>query len=221
MLRRSFLTAAAAAPALYSARSLAFGAGSSIAPVGQVSTSAWCPSGYQWDGDGCVRTYRELNFGGAYYEWVAAVNSANMALGARPIQRPVYAIGSIDNPWFRAQLQQGDFADLSHLRDLLTYGGAAGASIGLRTRVGAATGAVLGAELGALMWMAYNTGVVIQRIGQYLAPITTPAYVPITYNSNYFNVAAGVATTGFPSGACYIDMMGGGGGGYSFLHELL
>jgi hypothetical protein len=214
MLRRSFLTAAAAAPALYSARSLAFGAGSSVAPVGSIGTSAthWCPQGYQWDGDGCVRTYWPW-IGQYWPEWRGAINTVNAGLGARPWPPRSYPISGLEDPWFRAQLTPGDFADLSHLRDLLTYGAAIGGSWGLRHggSRGATAGAIFGAEFGAALWLGYNLGVVFSRLN--VGPVPPPATGgAISYNGTAYQTSGiGAYHGGVGTGGWVVIQVSGGG----------
>ena len=62
---------------------------------------------------------------GQYWpEWMGAINSTNIAIGSKPAVPRTYQINGLEDPWFRAQLDGSQYADLSDLRDLMTYGGA-------------------------------------------------------------------------------------------------
>jgi hypothetical protein len=224
MQRRHFLAGAvgiAAAPLAAKA-----GPGSSVAPVGRVSTTAWCPSGYYWDGDGCVRSYPQYQtwVGSSYpHEWLGEINTAQMAVGARPIQRNVIPISDPrTDPWFRTQLIPGEYSDINDLANLLEVGGAAGTVIG--ARYGGARGAGVGVVAGFggafLLWFGYNLGVLINKqrtpppgVLAPQVPIQQIRYGGWTYDTG----SAGAYGSGFGFGWSVIQVSGGSD---SLLHEL-
>jgi hypothetical protein len=223
MLRRSFLTAAAAAPALYSARSLAGPAGSSVAPIG-TQGGTWCPTTHYWDGDGCVA---KMSWVGNKYpqEWLGMVNVGRIAVGSIPVPpRPFYALapegGMPDDSMMRTLLTGNEYSDWQDLAGMIAIGEGAGLLIG--RRYGGSRGAMAGAAAGVgaafLLWFGYNLGVFINKQRTTPSGFTDSLPRPsqgierISYNDNswQWSSTAGAYGGGFSYGWSFCPVGGGG-----------
>ena len=195
MLRRSLIGAALALPAARVAQAC------SNPPVGRYEPEqAYGDCGESW-------------IGNQYPEYYAAINTFNMVSGATQIAPGTRRISGLDDPWLRAQLQPGEYADFGDLANMIQVGGGLGAAWGVRR--GGARGAGVGAALGgggmALLWLGYNWGVGASRY-----PMGVPS--PITsYNGWSGGSYYPQGTFGIPFGvgewfAIDFNMFGGGGG---------
>lgn len=161
MLRRSFLATAALAPF-----AAAGSPGSSVAPIGKgVGTTAagWCPSGYTWDGDGCIKDYTKMvNWSPTSWRSTVDYYSSYWATGQMQLPANTLARYSEDDPLYQAQFTPGQYLDW---RDLANMAGVAalGESLAQNRIYAYRNGWFAGGALAA--WVGWNTGTFIHLNG--------------------------------------------------------
>lgn len=142
MLRRSLLTAAIAAPALYAAKSIA-------RPIYDMPIEGAVPPG-QW----------EWGYALGNFEYIY-----NVGLGHAP--RPTtYPVTGLDDPLVMARISQQDRNEIQELAGYMAVGEGLGlmAGWGLRGAQGGVIGAVIGVGAGTLVYIVSATGAMLRSM---------------------------------------------------------
>ncbi len=172
MLRRSLLTAAVAAPALYASRASALIYSDEDLGAGETS----------WLGDPGL-------------EWNVIRSSWAILHGKKLLPPGTTYVSGPSDPWFRTQLKEGEYADFGNLVELMVFGSIVGTEVGSWFK-NPLLGGRIGAGVGGLMWIGYNGGVFLHNLGP---GNYTPTGSPVVYNGQYFSPQAMATLTAPPT----------------------